>query len=34
VAHLSAQFKQQTGLTPSFFKEIKKQKTEAAFSTK
>jgi len=31
-AHLSAQFKQQTGLTPSFFKEIKKQKTEAAFS--
>ena len=26
VAHLSAQFKQITGLTPSFFKEIKKQK--------
>ena len=24
VAHLSAQFKQQTGLTPSFFKEIRK----------
>jgi len=33
VAHLSSQFKQQTGLTPSFFKEIKKQKAEAAFST-
>lgn len=32
VAHLSTQFKQQTGLTPSFFKEIKKKKTEAAFS--
>jgi AraC family transcriptional regulator len=27
VAHLSAQFKQYTGLTPSYFKEIKKQKT-------
>lgn len=32
VAHLSAQFKQQTGLTPSFFREIRKQKTAAAFS--
>jgi AraC-like DNA-binding protein len=33
VAHLSTQFKQQTGLTPSYFKEIKKQKTEAIFSS-
>ena len=32
VAHLSSQFKQKTGLTPSFFKEIKRQKTEVAFS--
>jgi AraC-like DNA-binding protein len=32
VAHLSTQFKQQTGLTPSFFREIKKQKSEIAFS--
>lgn len=31
-AHLSAQFKQQTGLTPSYFKEIKRQKTEVIFS--
>jgi AraC family transcriptional regulator len=30
VAHLSSQFKQQSGLTPSFFKEIKRNKTEAA----
>lgn len=29
VAHLSKQFKQQTGLAPSFFKEIKKEKKEA-----
>ena len=28
VAHLSTQFKQQTGLTPSFFREIKKEKAE------
>jgi AraC family transcriptional regulator len=28
VAHLSNQFKQQTGLTPSFFKEVKKKKEE------
>jgi len=27
VAHLSAQFKQQTGLTPSFFKEVKRTKS-------
>ena len=33
VAHLSTQFKQQTGLTPSFFKEIKKQKVGIAFSS-
>lgn len=33
VAHLSTQFKQQTGLTPSFFKEIKKQKAEVLFSS-
>ena len=32
VAYLSTQFKQQTGLTPSFFKEIQKEKAEAAFS--
>lgn len=31
VSHLSAQFKQQTGLTPSFFKEIKKQKSTIGF---
>ena len=31
-AHLSARFKQQTGLTPSHFKEIKKQKAEVIFS--
>jgi AraC family transcriptional regulator len=30
VAHLSTQFKQQTGLTPSFFREIKKEKAEVA----
>ncbi|RYF86473.1 MAG: helix-turn-helix domain-containing protein [Chitinophagaceae bacterium] len=30
VAHLSTQFKQQTGLTASFFKEIKRQKEETA----
>jgi AraC-like DNA-binding protein len=33
VAHLSKQFKQQTGLTPSFFKEIKKDKEEAGSIT-
>jgi AraC family transcriptional regulator len=32
VAHLSTQFKQQTGLTPSFFKDIKSQKAKASFS--
>ena len=32
VAHLSAQFKQYTGLTPSHFKEIKKEKTAVIFS--
>lgn len=32
VAHLSAQFKQQTGLTPSFFKNIRSQKSETLFS--
>lgn len=32
VAHLSSQFKQQTGLTPSFFKNIKRQKSETIFS--
>ena len=32
IAHLSAQFKQQTGLTPSFFKNIKRQKSETTFS--
>lgn len=31
-AHLSSQFKQQTGLTPSYFKEIRKQKAEVMFS--
>ena len=30
VAHLSSQFKQQTGLTPSLFKEIKRKKAESA----
>ena len=29
VAHLSSQFKQQTGLTPSYFKEIRRTKLEA-----
>jgi AraC-like DNA-binding protein len=33
VAHLSTQFKQLTGLTPSYFKDIKKQKAEAIFSS-
>jgi len=33
VAHLSAQFRQQTGLTPSFFREIQKQKTGVIFSS-
>lgn len=33
VAHLSTQFKLQTGLTPSFFRDIKKQKTGVIFST-
>lgn len=32
VAHLSSQFKQQTGLTPSFFREIRKQKAEVVVS--
>ncbi len=32
VAHLSSQFKQQTGLTPSFFKKIRNQKTDVIFS--
>lgn len=32
VAYLSAQFKQQTGLTPSYFRNIRKQKAESAFS--
>ncbi|HEV7329439.1 MAG TPA: AraC family transcriptional regulator [Flavisolibacter sp.] len=32
VAHLSTQFKQQTGLTPSFFKSIRRQKSETVFS--
>ena len=31
VAHLSTRFKQVTGLTPSFFREIKRQKTEVIF---
>jgi len=29
VSHLSAQFKQNTGLTPSFFRDLKKKKTAA-----
>jgi AraC-like DNA-binding protein len=33
VSHLSTQFKRQTGLTPSFFKEIKKQKAVTVFSS-
>ena len=33
VAHLSAQFKQYTGLTPSYFREIKKQKAGVIFSS-
>ena len=33
VAHLSKQFKQNTGLTPSFFKDLKQQKTEVIFSS-
>ena len=32
VAHLSTQFKQRTGLAPSFFKTIKKQKSGIRFS--
>jgi AraC family transcriptional regulator len=32
VAHLSTQFKQQTGLTPSYFKNIRRQKSGAFFS--
>lgn len=32
IAHLSAQFKQYTGLTPSYFKEIRKQKTSVMLS--
>jgi len=32
VAHLSSQFKQYTGLTPSHFKEIKKEKSAVMFS--
>lgn len=32
VAHLSSQFKQQTGLTTSFFKEINRQKVATSFS--
>jgi len=32
VAHLSTQFKQRTGLVPSFFKTIKKQKDKIGFS--
>ena len=32
-SHLSAQFKQVSGLTPSYFKEIKRKKTEVMFST-
>ncbi len=31
VAHLSAQFKQQTGLTPSYFRSVKQQKTDTAW---
>lgn len=33
VAHLSSQFKQHTGLTPSFFREIKKKKAGVIFSS-
>jgi AraC-like DNA-binding protein len=32
VAHLSSQFKQQTGLTPSYFKQVKKHKVETKHS--
>lgn len=32
IAHLSRQFKQYTGLTPSYFKEIKKAKVRVEFS--
>lgn len=32
VAHLSSQFKQYTGLTPSFFKEVRNKKAETALS--
>ena len=32
VAHLSSQFKQYTGLTPSYFKEIKKEKSAVMFA--
>ena len=32
VSHLSAQFKQYTGLTPSYFKEVRRKKTEVIFS--
>lgn len=32
VAHLSSQFKRETGLTPSYFKEIKREKAAAVFS--
>ena len=32
VAHLSAQFKRETGLTPSHFKGIKREKANAVFS--
>lgn len=32
VAHLSTRFKQVTGLTPSYFREIKRQKKEVIFS--
>lgn len=32
VAHLSTQFKQQTGLTPSYFKTIRNQKADVIFS--
>ncbi len=33
VAHLSAQFKQHTGIAPSIYKEIKRNKAEVIFST-
>jgi AraC family transcriptional regulator len=33
VPHLSTQFKQYTGLTPSHFKEVKRRKTEVIFSS-